>query len=80
VPWGINRRVRPGRLVVPTAQGTIIVPPLTPAASRTVAATNSLISVLRILGVVLLIVGLAGTVLTTLYVVRGSRRRPAATG
>jgi hypothetical protein len=53
---------------------------LTPAASRAVAATNSVISVLRILGVVLLIVGLAGTVLTTLYVVRGSRRRPAATG
>ena len=85
VPWIIKHRMRivgQGRLVIPPLQRTIILsppPPLTPAAAREVVATNHFISGLRILGVVLLIVGLVGTVLTTLYVVRGSRQRPATT-
>ena len=74
VPWIIKHRVRIA------GQGRLVIPPLTPAASREVAATDNFISGLRILGVVLLVIGLAGTVLTTLYLVRGSRRRPAATG
>jgi hypothetical protein len=83
VPWIIKHRVRiagQGRLVIPPLQRTIILsppPPLTPAATREVAATDNFISGLRILGIVLLVIGLAGTVLTTLYLVRGSRRRPA---
>jgi type IV secretory pathway TrbD component len=57
----------------------IIVPaPLSAAAAREVVTTNGFISGLRILGLVLLIVGLAGTVLTTLYAVRRSRRPAAA--
>jgi hypothetical protein len=58
----------------------IVSPPLPAAATREVASTDSFVSGLRILGVALLIVGLVGTVLTTLYVVRSSRRRPATTG
>ena len=74
VPWIIKHRVQIAR------QGRLVIPPLTPAASREVAATDNFISGLRILGVVLLAIGLAGTVLTTLFWVRGSRRSPAATG
>jgi hypothetical protein len=84
VPGHINPGARvtpPGRLVPPPVRRVIIVPPpLPPAAAREVASTNNFISGLRILGVALLIVGLVGTVLTTLYAVRGSRRRPATTG
>jgi hypothetical protein len=74
VPWIIKHRAR----IV--GQGRLVLPPLPPAAAREVVATDHFISGLRILGVALLIVGLVGTVLTTLYMVRGSRRRPAATG
>jgi hypothetical protein len=74
-------RITPqGRLVLPPVHRAIIVPPRLPAAAaRQVVSTNNVISGLRILGLVLLIVGLAGTVPTTLYMVRASRP-PAATG
>jgi hypothetical protein len=83
-PWNIGPRVRitpQGRVVLPHVRRAIIVPPhLSAAAAREVVTTNGFISGLRILGLVLLIVGLAGAVLTTLYMVRGSRRRPATAG
>jgi type IV secretory pathway TrbD component len=82
-PWSIGPRVRitpQGRVVPPHVHRAVIVPPhLSAAAAREVVTTNGFISGLRILGLVLLIVGLAGTVLTTLCMVRSSRR-PAATG
>ncbi len=81
-PWRIRHRVRivgQGRLVLPAVRPTIIVPQLPAGASQVVVANTNWI-VLRILGIVLLVIGLAGTVLTTLYMVRGSRRRPVATG
>jgi hypothetical protein len=68
-----------GRPVLPSVRPAIIVPPLPAGASQVVVANTNWI-VLRILGIVLLVIGLAGTVLTTLYMVRGSRRRPAAAG
>ena len=82
VPWIIRHRMRiagSGRLVLPPVQRAIIVPQL-PAGASQVVVTNTNWIVLRILGVVLLVIGLAGTVLTTLYAARGSRRRPAAAG
>jgi hypothetical protein len=82
VPWSIRHRVRiagQGGLVRPSVRPTIIVPQLPAGASQVVVANTNWI-VLRILGIVLLVIGLAGTVLTTLYMVRGSRRRPAAAG
>lgn len=82
VPWSIRHRVRiagQGGLVRPSVRPTIIVPQLPAGASQVVVANTNWI-VLRILGIVLLVIGLAGTVLTTIYMVRGSRRRPAAAG
>ena len=81
VPWRWHRVRIAGRgpLVLPSVRPTIIVPQLPAGASQVVVANTNWI-VLRILGIVLLVIGLAGTVLTTLYMVRGSRRRPAVTG
>jgi hypothetical protein len=73
------RIIGQGRLVLPSVRRMIIVPQL-PAGASQVVVTNTNWIVLRILGIVLLVIGLAGTVLTTLYMVRGSRRRPVATG
>ena len=73
----IERRLRFAGPAVPRA---IILSPRLPTASRVVILNPSPNPVVRALGVLLLVVGLAGTVLTTLYWVRGSRRRPAATG
>jgi hypothetical protein len=83
VPWSIRHRARidgQGRLVPPSVRPAIIVPAPLPAGTSQVVVSNTNWIVLRILGVVLLVIGVAGTVLTTLYMVRGSRRRPAATG
>jgi hypothetical protein len=82
VPWSIRQRARidgQGRLVLPAVPRAIVVPPLPAGASQVVVANTNWI-VLRILGIALLVVGLVGTVLTTLYIVRGSRRRAVATG
>ena len=80
VPWNIRHKSRivgQGRLVVPPVPRAVVVPAF-PAGASQVVVSNTNWVVLRILGVVLLVVGIAGTVLTTLYMVRGSRRRPAA--
>ena len=82
VPWNIRHKSRivgQGRLVVPPVPRAVVVPAFPAGASQVVVSNTNWI-VLRILGVVLLVIGVAGTVLTTLYVVRGSRRRPSLTG
>ena len=73
------RIIGPGGVVVVPAPRRFLGPPL-PGAGGIVIANTSPNPVVRAIGVLLLIVGLAGTALTTFYWVRGSRRRPAATG
>jgi hypothetical protein len=76
----LNARFVPWNIKPPVRRAIIVPPPLSAAAAREVVATNNVISGLRILGVALLIVGLVGAGLTTVYFVSGSRRPPAGTG
>ena len=62
-----------------TRPGRVVLPPF-PAAAGVVIEAAGPNPVVRALGVLLLIVGLGGAVLTTLYVVRGSKQRAAPTG
>ncbi len=73
----VPRKIEP-RLRI-TRPGRLLLPPF-PAASGVVVVAAGPNPVVRALGVLLLIVGLGGAVLTTLYAVRGSRQRPAPTG
>jgi hypothetical protein len=82
-PWSIRHKARidgQGRLVLPSVRPAIIVPAPLPAGSSQVVVANTNWVVLRIIGIVLLVIGIGGTVLTTLYMVRGSRHRPATAG